>query len=123
MGGLRQGWPVVWQWALQRRCTGLGPFGLVPGVGDLQEHVGVAGLVGWAPAGQCLAGELAAGGVGQLGMLREVLAVQGAGAGLAVLGHAVGVAPAGRAGTTVPGARTATAPVQGEALATFTVMS
>jgi hypothetical protein len=43
-------------------------------------------------------GELAAGGVGQPGMLREVLAVRGDGAGLAVLGHAVGVAPAGRAG-------------------------
>ena len=43
-------------------------------------------------------GELAAGGVGQPGMLREVLAVRGGGAGLAVLGHAVGVAPAGRAG-------------------------
>ena len=49
MGGLRQGWPVVRQWALQRRCMGLGPFGLVAGVGDLQEHVGVAGQVGWAP--------------------------------------------------------------------------
>jgi hypothetical protein len=43
-------------------------------------------------------GELAAGGVGRPGMLREVLAVRGDGAGLAVLGHAVGVAPAGRAG-------------------------
>jgi hypothetical protein len=49
-------------------------------------------------------GELAAGGVGQPGMLREVLAVRGDGAGLAVLGHAVGVAPAGRAGDdTAPG--------------------
>ena len=43
-------------------------------------------------------GELAAGGGGQPGMLREVLAVRGDGAGLAVPGHAVGVAPAGRAG-------------------------
>jgi hypothetical protein len=43
-------------------------------------------------------GELAAGGVGQPGMLREVLAVRGDGAGLAVPGHAAGVAPAGRAG-------------------------
>ena len=57
-------------WALQRCCNGLGPFGEVPGVGDLQEHVGAAGLVGWAPAGWRLAGELAAGGVGELGMLR-----------------------------------------------------
>jgi hypothetical protein len=60
---------------VQRRRMGLGPFGLVPEVGGLQEHVGVAGQVGWAPAGQCRAGELAAGD----------------GAGLAVLGHVVGV--------------------------------
>ena len=39
-----------------------------------------------------------ASGVGQPGMLREVLAVRGDGAGLAVFGHAVGVAPAGWAG-------------------------
>jgi hypothetical protein len=83
---------------------GLGPFELVPGVGDLQEHVGVAEQVGWAPAGQRLAGELAAGGVDQLGMLCEVLAVQGDGDGLAVLGHAVGIAQwVGRGTTAAPG--------------------
>jgi hypothetical protein len=65
---------------------------------DLEEHVGLAGPVERTPAGKVLAGELAAGGGDQLGMLLEVLAVQGDGLGAAVIGHAVGVAPAGRAG-------------------------
>jgi Pentapeptide repeats (8 copies) len=65
LGGFRHSWPVVRHCALQRRCMGSEPPGVVHGVvGDLEERVGVAGLAERAPAGEVAAGELPSGGVG-----------------------------------------------------------
>jgi hypothetical protein len=65
----------------------------------------VAGPVERTPAGKVFAGELAGGGGDQLGMLLEVLAVQGDGLGAAVIGHAVGLPQRVRRATAPGGLR------------------
>jgi len=64
-------------------------------VHDLQEHVGVARLVGRAPTGEVLAGQLVTGALDQVRVPSKMLAVQLDGAG-SWPDLSVGVVPAGR---------------------------
>jgi len=65
---------------------------------DLEQDIAVAGLVGSAPARERLAGQLAAGGLGQFRMFGEMTAVERQGPEEAMLADAVGVAPLAGAG-------------------------